>query len=289
MSTPSQYGRPSHCLWHLTDTHLVGDQMLYGTVDAVGHLQSLLAAAADLPRPDALVITGDLTDKGDPESYRRIRRLIEPIAAELGAAVIWVMGNHDSRPSFRQELLDQEPSLAPVDRVDQINGLRIVTLDTTVPGLHHGALTSAQLDWLTTVLAEPAEHGTVLAMHHPPLPSVLDIAVTVELRDQQDLAAVLAGTDVRSILAGHLHYSTFGTFAGIPVSVASATCYTQDLNVPPDTMRARDGSQSFNLVHVYPSTVLHSVSPIEAGFTIREFSRADCAAELERSGMVLQP
>ena len=99
-------------------------------------------------------------------------------------------------------------------------------------------------------------------MHHPPVPSVLDLAVAVELRDQAGLAEVLEGSDVRSIIAGHLHYSSTATFAGIPVSVASATCYTQDLTVPVGGTRGRDGAQAFNLVHVYPDTVLHSVVPL---------------------------
>jgi 3',5'-cyclic AMP phosphodiesterase CpdA len=99
-------------------------------------------------------------------------------------------------------------------------------------------------------------------MHHPPLPSVLDLAVLVELRDQDSLAEVLLGSDVRTILAGHLHYSSTGTFAGIPVSVASATCYTQDLSVPVGGTRGRDAARAFNLVHVYGSTVVHSVVPV---------------------------
>jgi 3',5'-cyclic AMP phosphodiesterase CpdA len=103
-------------------------------------------------------------------------------------------------------------------------------------------------------------------MHHPPLPAVLDLAAAVELRDQGALAEVVEGSDVRAILAGHLHYSSSGMFAGIPVSVASATCYTQDLAVDVDGdvrgTRGRDGAQAFNLVHVYPGTVLHSVVPV---------------------------
>ena len=81
----------------------------------------------------------------------------------------------------------------------------------------------------------------------------------VELRGQAALAGVLRNSDVRTILGGHLHYSTTATFAGIPVSVASATCYTQDLNVPVGGTRGRDGGQSFNLVHVYEHTIVHSV------------------------------
>ena len=73
---------------------------------------------------------------------------------------------------------------------------------------------------------------------------------------------MLAGTDVRGILAGHLHYSTSGTFAGIPVSVASATCYTMNLQRPATEVNGMDAGQSFHLVHVYDDTITHTVVPV---------------------------
>ena len=154
-----------------------------------------------------------------------------------------------------------------------------------MPGHHFGAITTAQLDWLTHELATPAPHGTILAMHHPPIPSVLDLAASVELRDQAQLAAVLRGTDVRSIIAGHLHYSSTAMFAGIPVSVASASCYTQDLNVPVGGTRGRDGAQGFNLVHVYPDTVLHSVVPLGSYAALDYIDAAESARRLAADGI----
>lgn len=260
----AEYARPDHFVLHLSDTHLLGGgRKLYDLVDSEVHLRQLLDDLEQSEgRPEAIIFTGDLADKGEPEAYDRLRRMVEPVAARLGAQVIWVMGNHDDRGAFRSGLLGELPTSRPIDRVYDVNGLRIITLDSTVPGRHHGEVTGDQLDWLAEELSVPAPHGTILAMHHPPLPSVLDLAVAVELRDQSGLAEVLFGSDVRSILSGHLHYSSTGTFAGIPVSVASATCYTQDLNVPVGGTRGRDGARSFNLVHVYENTVLHSVVPI---------------------------
>src|SRR5262249_22436832 len=151
---------------------------------------------------------GDLVDKGEPDAYRKLRAVVEPFAADLGAELVWVMGNHDNRAELRRLLLDEAPSMAPLDRVRMVDGLRIVTLDTSVPGHHHGEISDSQLAWLAGQLAIPAPDGTILALHHPPIPSVLDLAVTVELRDQAALGRVLKGSDVRAILAGHLHYST---------------------------------------------------------------------------------
>ncbi|MFZ2965117.1 MAG: phosphodiesterase [Rhodoglobus sp.] len=283
----AEYPRPDHFLLHLSDTHLLGrHRRLYDTVDAAEHLQQLLEELeASEGRPEAIVITGDLADRGEPEAYEQLRAMVEPLAARLGAKIIWVMGNHDNRAAFRSALLSEFPSMKPIDRVHELGGLRVITLDSTVPGHHHGEISGAQLDWLAEELSTPAPHGTILAMHHPPLPSVLDLAVSVELRDQSGLAEVLFGSDVRSIIAGHLHYSSTGTFAGIPVSVASATCYTQDLNAPVGGTRGRDGARAFNLVHVYPTTVLHSVVPVGQYAALDWVDAAETRRRLEQSGV----
>nr|WP_244962629.1 phosphodiesterase [Cryobacterium roopkundense] len=280
---------------HLSDTHLLaGGNRLYGSVDVDAHLRGLFAEVeASGARPEAIVFTGDLADKGEPGAYERLREIVDPVAARLGARVIWVMGNHDDRAAFRTGLLDQPPGQAPLDepvnRVFELNGLRLITLDSSVPGHHYGEISPESLAWLAHELRVPAPDGTILAMHHPPVPSVLDLAVSVELRNQHPLAEVLRGTDVRSIIAGHLHYSSTATFAGIPVSVASATCYTQDLNVPVGGTLGRDGARAFNLVHVFPDTVLHSVVPLGSYPTLDYIDAAESQRRLRESEIVVTP
>jgi 3',5'-cyclic-AMP phosphodiesterase len=286
----AEHPRPDHVIAHISDTHLIaGDGDLYGDVDADARLSELLERLeSSRIRPDALIFTGDLADSGQPDAYRKLRGRVEPFADRLGTEVIWVMGNHDDRAALREYLLREAPTMAPMDRVHDIAGLRVIVLDTSVPGYHHGEITAEQLQWLAAQLAEPAPFGTILAMHHPPIPSVQDLAVTVELRDQARLARVLRGTDIRSILAGHLHYSTTATFAGIPVSVASASCYTQDLLTA--GTRGRDGAQAFNLVHCYPETLVHTVIPLAAGPTVgRIVAPKTVQQELADAGVSILP
>jgi hypothetical protein len=119
---------------------------------------------------------------------------------------------------------------------------------------------------------------------------VQDLAVLVELRDQAALAEVIEGSDVISIIAGHLHYSTSAVFAGVPVSVASATCYTQDLTEYQGGTRGQDGAQSFNLVHVYGNNVVHSVVPIGHYSTVGEpVSSEQTEARLAAAGITIAP
>lgn len=287
---PSEHPRPRHFLVHFSDTHfMVPGALLGGVADARAHLsRQLEQLEATGVHPEALLFTGDLADRGEPEAYRSLRAVVEPVAERLGAEVIWVMGNHDDRGTLRTELLGARPTDEALDHVVMLGGLRVVVLDSTVPGYHHGELTAEQLQWLRDTLATPAPEGTLLALHHPPVPCVQDLAVTVELRRQTELAAVLRGSDVRAILGGHLHYSTSATFAGIPVSVSSASCYTQDLLTPGRGTRGRDGAQSFNLVHVYDHTVMHSVVPMSDHPTVgRHVGAAETAELLEAAGLVI--
>jgi 3',5'-cyclic-AMP phosphodiesterase len=259
-----QYPNPSHTIAHVSDTHLLaGGKLQYGVVDTVQHLEIALDRLGRLdPVPQALVFTGDLADRGEPEAYRQLRAMVEPFAERIGAQVVWCMGNHDDRAAYARGLYDAEVSPDVLDRVHDVDGLRIVSLDTSVAGYHHGQISDAQYEWLASVLAEPAPHGTFLAMHHPPIPvPMLPAAAIIELDDQPRLAEALAGTDVRMILGGHFHYSSYSTFAGIPVSVASATCYLSDIAPKDRFISAIDAEQSVNMVHVYAESVVTSVVP----------------------------
>lgn len=259
-----QYPAPSHVIAHVSDTHLLaGGRPLYGEVNTIDHLEQALAQLErSTAHPQAIVFTGDLADLGEPDAYVRLRSIVEPAAKRMNAEIIWVMGNHDERAQYSSLLFDEE-SDAPQDRVYMIDGLRIISFDTTVPGYHHGDISDEQLEWLRAELATPAPHGTLLAVHHPPIPTpMLEAMGMLELQRQERLAEVLEGSDVRAILAGHLHYSTHSTFAGIPVSVASATCYTLDLSAHERLLSGVDYGQSVNVVHVYDKQTVHSIIPV---------------------------
>lgn len=287
----AEYPRPRHVLAHLSDTHLrhPADPLVRGVVDPRAPLGDLLAGLARSGHdPEALILTGDLSDDGTPESYAELRDLVLPIAEALSARVIWVNGNHDDRAAFAEHLLGQEPSDAPLNQVHRLGGLRVICLDTNVPGEACGRIPAESLGWLAAQLATPAPEGTVLAMHHAPLPVVQDLAASWELIDQQPLARVLAGSDVRVILAGHFHQSSFGTFAGVPVVAATSTCYTQDLFTGRG-MRGQAGGWGFNLVTVRESTIMSTV--VSTGLhptVIPHRSAEESARSLGRRGVSMR-
>ncbi|MFF0543603.1 metallophosphoesterase [Nocardia thailandica] len=231
----------------LTDTHLrAPGELVHGAVDTHANLLSVLASLRGSGRAvDALILSGDLSDNGSREAYRRLRAAIDPVAAELGASVVYAMGNHDERVAFAEELLGAAPGSvdpdAPLDRVHEVAGVRIVVLDSTTPFRHEGRLEQAQLTWLAGVLAEPAERGTVLVLHHPPVRSANVAADFLRLTDAGALAEIVRGSDVRMILCGHNHLTGAAGFAGAPVWIGPALSYRIDTFAPAGRHRGLTG------------------------------------------------
>lgn len=263
---------------HLSDTHLFGDDSRhYDVVDTEAALVRSLDQFSGISELDLLLLSGDLSDDGSPRSYLKLRSIVEPWAAERDARVIYAMGNHDLRAGFRQVLGDGhghgaglnavEPaasSTGPVDAVSAVGPWRIVTLDSSVPGAGYGELDGQQLEWLKDVLATPADAGTVLVIHHPPIPALTTLLQALDLYNAEDLLAAVSGSDVRVILAGHYHHPLRQTIAGIPVIVTPAIANSVDILAPEGTERAVIGAGG-TLVTVVGddvhSSVLRSYGP----------------------------
>lgn len=256
---------PTATLVQLTDLHVVAEGEAFpGGVDTAAVLAQALAAIEDSGiRPAALVFTGDLTEHGTPAQYRRLRGIVEPAAARLSAPAVYVAGNHDDRAALREHLLGEPPSPKPLDHTVRVGDVRIAVLDSTVPGHGHGQLTPEQLDRLRGELAEPAPAGTVLALHHPPLPSAAPLAASIPLLRRDELGAAIAGTDVRLVLAGHTHVTSSGTLAGVPVWTGGPLASALDPFAPGAALRGL-ATPSVSRIDLFPGDLITTSVPLGA-------------------------
>ncbi len=269
-----------YTLVHLSDCHLTSTGVLYNAV--IDPEVTLAAVVAELQRGhdnghrfDALVLSGDLTDTGDPDAYRRLRAAVEP----FGVPVVWATGNHDVRTAFHRELLGVEDTGPRVQQTLLRDRLRLVTLDSTIVGQGHGRLTAATLDRLARILATPAPDGTVVVLHHAPIPPPTPLLVyfALERASRRALADVITGTDVRLVMAGHHHLAQSGVLGGVPVAVAGSTAIRTDpLGRPGHERTTR--STSFSLVRLYPDTMTTSVIPVDGAAEVFDLDPAGCAA-----------
>ncbi|WDH79359.1 metallophosphoesterase [Microbacterium esteraromaticum] len=218
---------------HLTDTHLFGDDSRhYDRVDTREHLTRALEHVDHL-RFDLVVCSGDVSEDGTAESYRWLRETLGTWARERGARVVYAMGNHDRRETFREVLGGGQPDAReqvmagtdearPVASAATVDGWRTIVLDSSIPQRGYGSIEPEQLGFLRSQLATPAPNGTVLVIHHPPIDAQTELlqALALDADDTHALLDVLRGSDVRVVLSGHYHLPLVETVAGVPVVVA---------------------------------------------------------------------
>jgi 3',5'-cyclic AMP phosphodiesterase CpdA len=186
-----------------------------------------LAAAVEVVlgldlRPDALLLSGDLAESAADSEYELVRELTAPIAAP-----VWpVAGNHDDRDALRRHFGLPGEGREPLQYAADLGPLRLVVLDSTVPGHDHGALAPGALAWLEDELRAAPETPTLLAIHHPPLVSGIPAEDATGLSDgeRDALHRVLEEhSQVRRIVSGHMHRTIAGDLGGRPVLVAPST------------------------------------------------------------------
>jgi len=177
---------------HLTDLHIgdAEDDHLFS--DTAGTLEQILADVARVePRPSFIVASGDLTNRGDAENFRRLKAIME----RAGLPVVYALGNHDTRPGFYEgmgvETINPEASY---DHDTVIDGVHIITLDSTSPGLIGGTIEEEQFTWLEEALDRHAELPKLIVSHHAP---ALDETAaeapwrSIRLEDSERLGALL--------------------------------------------------------------------------------------------------
>ncbi|MFX0573837.1 metallophosphoesterase [Nocardia nepalensis] len=183
--------------------------------------ERVMAFLADLRRrPDAILLTGDITDSGKPDQYAEAR-----VALAADIPVYALPGNHDDRAAFRTVLLGEPASTAPINHAHRIGNLTVALMDSSIPGESGGRLTEETLDWLRGVLAAaPAGAPILLALHHPPAHLFSPVVDSISLADPEKLAEVVAADErIVGVVTGHAHSSAATTFAGRPLLIAPST------------------------------------------------------------------
>jgi 3',5'-cyclic-AMP phosphodiesterase len=256
---------PAYTLIQITDVHIrTADEAAGEPVDTLVVLSRALDAVDQTGvRAAAVLFTGDLVEHGRPEEYQRLRSLVEPAMARIGVPAVYLPGNHDDRAALREHLLGEAPSTGAFDQVAHLGDLRVIAMDSTVPGRAYGELRADQLAWLRAELASPAGHGTVLALHHPPLPTPVPLSSVIELRNRDELGEVIAGTDVRVVLAGHTHVVSAGVLAGVPVWTGGGIAPTMDSLEPDGALRGL-ACPSVSRIDLFDNSALISSIPFDA-------------------------
>lgn len=225
---------PSMLIAQISDTHVQAPGgELDRNYDTAGQLEKAVRHLNALPQqPDVVLLTGDCVDAGGDEEYVRLRAILAPLAAP----VYVIPGNHDEREAMRRAFAPDGylPRAGFLQYVLDDWPVRLIGLDTNVPGDSGGRLCEERLAWLDARLAEAPAKPTVLFLHHPPFRTGLALMDTMGLKNPDDLARVVARHgQVRHLVSGHMHRPIVSSFAGRVASVCPSTSHQAVLDLPP--------------------------------------------------------
>ena len=183
------------------------------------------------PRPDCVIVSGDLTDCGLPEEFALLRELF----ARLPMPVFAVPGNHDRRDPFREAFAagGYLPAAGYLNFAVDRGPVRIVGLDSLVAGESHGALAPETLAFLDDALSARPDAPTLVMLHHPPFETGIGHMDPVRLLSgADDLAAILARhPQVERLLCGHVHRAIQTVFAGRLCQIAPSVAHQVALDL----------------------------------------------------------
>jgi len=191
-----------------------------------------------LPRPAAVLITGDLADEGAADAYGVLREILTGLAMPF----CMVPGNHDHKGRLRAAF-PEHTYLSGIAEPDGRRAmccciedfpLRLIGLDTVIPGEHGGGLSPGRLAWLDRVLAEQAATPTLVFMHHPPFASGIGHMDGEIFIRKDDLADVIRRhPQVERLTCGHIHRAISRRFAGTVATVCPGIGMQLDLDLRP--------------------------------------------------------
>lgn len=246
----------------ISDLHIQSDRRLWkGRYDVAGNLEKCVAQLNAL-QPDVVIATGDLVNAGLPEEYALLRQLL----AGLRAPLYLMPGNHDNRDLMREFFPAHKYLQTGQDRLNYVieaQGLRIIMLDSLIPGEDLGVIGTAQMAWLSGQLAAAPHQPTVIAVHHPPFPTHPGYMDHRFCADGLELEqCILAYPNVLRVLCGHLHRNIQVNYGGTIGSIAPSTAVTFGLAIARSTFFRSDEPAGYHL-HLWvpgkPTMITHSV------------------------------
>jgi Icc protein len=236
----------------LSDLHVTANGgAVSGVVPTNTMAERAVAALLRLaPRPDLVIISGDLTEHGRPQDYAALRALLAPLPMPVYA----VPGNHDRRDAMRAAFSSNSylPVYGPLNFTVDAFPVRIVGLDSLVEGEGYGGLLPETLDFLDAALAAMPDTPTLVMVHHPPVPCGIAHMDAIRLVEGvPELSRILsAHRQVQRLVTGHVHRPVLLNFAGIPCQISPSVAHQVELDLTPD------GPAAFNLEP--PAFLLHA-------------------------------
>jgi 3',5'-cyclic AMP phosphodiesterase CpdA len=219
----------------ISDLHIQQAGPHRDLIQAEQHLSDCIDQLNQLDtRPDLIAVTGDLTERGTPDEYVTVKTQLD----RLDAPYIVIPGNHDDRDNMKQAFSDADylqTDSSFLQYVIDSYPLRIIALDTVVPGRSEGELCTGRLQWLADTLAQAPDRATCILMHHPPFATgIRHMDEMGLLRGRAAFEQIISGyRNVERILCGHLHRTIMCRVGNAMASTCPGTAHQIVLDLHP--------------------------------------------------------
>ena len=245
---------------HLSDLHFshkgkTQNEIYFETKQTI--LDVLIKIKKLKPEPDFILVSGDLTNTGDIKSYQVLRDIFN----QINIPTFFALGNHDKRSSFNK-VFKKINSKKPLFYNQILEGLNLITLDTSVPGKISGAICDEQFKFLNKKLIQNKNFPTIIMMHHPPMFNKKGPNwISLDEKSTNKLQSELEKKEILAIMCGHIHINQTNFWNGIPVIISNGLYSTVDL-LNRDDMVILEG-KSFNICYIRENGIGVSVIPLK--------------------------
>ena len=211
---------------HLSDPHIYTDK-IHG-IDPVSRFKKALDhILKNHNDADLFVITGDITDLGDKESYQLFIKIIQDANLPEQLDPKLIIGNHDNREEFKKNFPSiQEDENGFIQYFTDIENKRFIFIDTNLINTHAGHYCDNRQVWLKKILSKTSgDQDIYIFMHHNPLALVREESDGIGLQQKEEFKKILLSNNknIKHIFFGHQHITSSGSYCGITFSSPRST------------------------------------------------------------------
>ena len=226
--------------------------------DQNANLESVISELNAMdPRPDVVLLTGDLTSSGEVAETEVLKQILDGLEIQY----YLIPGNHDDLAALRAVFGHQTAPDAEGGFMHQVvdgHSVRLIGLDTTMTGYHSGELCEKRIEWLDARLGDARDKPTALFMHHPPFQTgIWWLDCIGLLQGGKALENLLKKhRQVKAVFCGHVHRAIQSTLSEVPVFIAPSTGIATKLDLRPEAPPTMVAEPPAILLHYWSGSSL---------------------------------
>lgn len=206
-------------------------RMLHKMKNPQTALKFCLRRALERYPADLLVITGDLTDDGTVEDYRRLRQIVRETLKDIAEQrtdvaklpILVTPGNHDFVENLRSGWLGEPSSKEAFCDIYETADTAVLSFDSSSYGNPDGRIADSQIEWLRDQMEKQKTKQVVWITHHHMDPYQADIS---PVNCSEKFKKLLYENPPVCILNGHTHHTASGLICGVPYYTSSGMSFS---------------------------------------------------------------